>query len=119
MPLTVGSSPSSHRAETNSFALPHFKPQAKNGTCPEKGFVLYYTHQCPFTAKYVPIIESIAYSGQIPFKSVLITTAEKAQNAPTPFTTYSLYYDGKFVTHEILSDKKFKKIIETVSGTNV
>lgn len=34
-----------------------------------------------------------------------------AQNAPSPFTTFSLFYDGQFVTHEILSEKKFDKIL--------
>jgi hypothetical protein len=47
----------------------------------------------------------------IPFKAVRFETAEQAQNAPTPFTSYSLFFNGKFVTHEILSDKKFKEII--------
>ncbi len=28
-----------------------------------------------------------------------------------PFTTFSLFYDGQFVTHEILSEKKFDKIL--------
>lgn len=26
-------------------------------------------------------------------------------------TTFSLFYNGKFVTHEVLSEKKFEKII--------
>ncbi len=30
---------------------------------------------------------------------------------PSPFTTFSLFYDGQFVTHEILSEKKFDKIL--------
>lgn len=46
------------------------------------GFVLYYTNQCPFTAKYVPLLEQMA----------------------------QLFYNGEFVTHEILSEKKFEKI---------
>ena len=32
---------------------------------------------------------------------------EQAQNAPAPFTTYSLFYNGKFLTNEILSEKSF------------
>lgn len=36
---------------------------------------------------------------------------EQAQNVPTPFTTFSLFYQGEFVTHEILSEKKFEKIL--------
>lgn len=42
-----------------------------------------------------------------------IETAEQAQSAPSPFTTYSLYYNGEFITHEILSKKKFIRILES------
>lgn len=77
------------------------------------GFTLYYTNQCPFTAKYVPVIEEIAKFRKADFKLVHIVSKEQAQNAPSPFTAYSLFYKGEFVTHEILSDKKFEKILES------
>lgn len=76
-----------------------------------KGFVLYYTNQCPFTAKYVPLLENMAKARNAVFQSVHIQTRAEAQNAPTPFTTFSLFYDGQLVTHEILSEKKFEKIL--------
>lgn len=90
---------------------PAFKNHVKSPVVKERGFVLYYTHQCPYTAKYVPIIEGIAKEKDIPFHSVLLETMEQAQAAPAPFTTYSLFYNGEFMTNEILSDKKFKKIL--------
>ena len=67
--------------------------------------------QCPFTAKYVPILEEMAKARNAVFQSVHIQTREDAQNAPSPFTTFSLFYDGQLVTHEILSEKKFDKIL--------
>lgn len=90
---------------------PCFKNNAKKLQIEEQGFVLFYSHQCPFTAKYAPVIEAIAKERGIPFKSVRFQTKEQAQNAPAPFTTYSLFYNGQFITNEILSDKKFEKII--------
>lgn len=89
---------------------PKFKSQAKTPQITEKGFVLYYTQQCPFTVKYVPLIENLAKSKGIKFKSIHIETKQQAQNAPAPFTTYSLFYDGKFMTNEILSEKRFEKL---------
>ena len=47
----------------------------------------------------------------VPFRSVHLTTREQARQAPTPFPTYSLFYNGAFVTHEILSEKKFEKLL--------
>lgn len=93
-------------------AMPKFKEQVKEPHIAEQGFVLYYTYQCPFTAKYVPLIEEMAKERGVAFHSVLIDSQEKAQNAPAPVSTYSLFYNGEFITHEILSDKKFLKILE-------
>lgn len=86
---------------------PYFHPQAKTPHINEEGYVLYYTHQCPFTVKYVPIIEQAAREHKIPFKSILIDSREKAKNAPAAATSYSLFHNGRFVTNEILSVKKF------------
>lgn len=97
--------------EQNS-TRPCFKETVKNPLIEDKGFVLYYANQCPFTAKYVPLIESIAKERGTAFKSIQFEKTEQAQNAPAPFTSYSLFYNGEFVTNEILSDKKFEKILK-------
>lgn len=92
---------------------PHFNKTVKEHNAMDKGFILYYTSQCPFTAKYVPLLEEIARIRNVSFQTVHIQTREEAQNVPTPFTTFSLFYDGRFITHEILSEKKFEKILES------
>lgn len=91
---------------------PRFKDCAKHPRTEEKGYVIYYTHQCPFTAKYVPIIEELANQHKVPFKAVHIADKSTAQNAPTPVTSYALFKDGEYITNEILSEKKFLKMIE-------
>ena len=90
---------------------PCFKPSVKTTKTDEKGFVLYYAHQCPFTAKYVPLVETMAKAKSIPFKAVRFETATEAQNAPAPTTSYSLFFGGEFVTNEILSESKFEKLL--------
>lgn len=95
-----------------SSPKPCFFSQAKSPHIDEKGFVLYYTHQCPYTAKYVPLIESIAKEKNISFKTVFIDSLKDAKNSPAAVTTYALFYDGNFVTNEILSVAKFEKLTE-------
>lgn len=115
--------------ETVDSANPYFElmymPFEQNGEKPcfkssvketkpsniQNGFTVYYTSQCPFTAKYVPILEDMAKKNTVNFKAVHIDTKEQAQNALVPFTTFSLFYNDEFITHEILSEKKFEKII--------
>ncbi|WP_268890126.1 YoaP domain-containing protein [Finegoldia magna] len=39
---------------------------------------------------------------------------QQAQQAPTPCTTYALFYDGKWISNEQQNEKKFLKLIEEV-----
>lgn len=86
---------------------PKFKECAKHPKVGEKGFVLYYTDQCPFTYYWVPRVEEAAKEHKIPFQAIHVTSREMAQNVPAPVTTYALFRDGEFVTQGIQSDKKF------------
>lgn len=90
---------------------PKFKECAKHPKIDEMGYVLYYTNQCPFNGKYVPIIEAHAKEHGVAFKAIHLQRKEDAQNAPAPITTYSLFHDGKYVTNEMMNDKRFLKMI--------
>jgi len=91
---------------------PAFRDCARHPHIDEKGWVLYYTSQCPFNAKYVPILEETAEKQNVPFRAVHLQTKETAQNAPTPVTTYALFFDGEYLTNEQMNDKKFLKLLE-------
>ena len=90
---------------------PSFKECAKHPHTDIPGYVLYYTHQCPFNAKYVPIVEQTAKDHGVPFRAILLSNKEEAQNAPTPITTYALFCDGKYLTNEQMNDTKFLKLL--------
>ena len=96
---------------SSTSVKPKFKECAKHPRIDEMGYVLYYTSQCPFNAKYVPIVEQTAKDNGIPFKAIHIESRAEAQNAPTPITNYALFHDGKYVTNEQLNDTKFLKIV--------
>ena len=89
---------------------PKFKECARHPHIDEAGYVLYYTSQCPFNAKYVPIVEQTAREHNIDFKAIHIEDKEAAQNAPTPVTTYALFYNGEYLTNEQMNDTKFLKL---------
>lgn len=91
---------------------PQFRECAKHPRTDEKGFVLYYTSQCPFNAKYVPVLERTAEENDIPFHAIHILNREEARNAPTPVTNYALFYDGEYITNEQMNEKKFLQMVE-------
>ena len=95
-----------------SAVPPAFKDSAKHPHIDENGYVLYYTSQCPFNAKYIPVLEKTAEENNVPFKAIHITTKEQAQNAPTPCTSYALFHNGEWITNEQLNDKRFIKLIQ-------
>ena len=90
---------------------PRFKECAKHPHIEESGYVLYYTDQCPFNAKYVPIVEQTAKEHNIPFRAIHIVSKEQARNVPTPITTYALFRNGEYLTNEQMNDTKFLKLV--------
>jgi thiol-disulfide isomerase/thioredoxin len=70
------------------------------------------SNQCPHTDKYAPLLENASNRRGIPLELVKINNRDAARNAPTPFPTYSFFLNGKFVTNEILTEKKFFQYLE-------
>lgn len=91
--------------------VPRFTEGAKHPHTDEAGYVLYYTNQCPFNGKYVPLIEQTAKERGIPFKAIRIETKEQAQAVPSPCTTYALFRDGRFLTNEQQNEARFLKLV--------
>ena len=91
--------------------VPSFIECAKHPHINEKGYVLYYTNQCPFNAKYVPVLEETARKNGIPMKAIKIGSGEDARKAPTPITTYAMFCDGEYVTNEQMNENKFLKLV--------
>lgn len=89
---------------------PRFRECAKRPHIDEPGYVLYYTNQCPFNGKYVPIVERTAKEHGIPFKAIRLESKADAQNAPTPVTNYALFYNGEYLTNEQMNEARFLKL---------
>lgn len=103
---------------TPDAEAPQFKNHLKEQKSKElpDGFVLYYTSQCPFTAKYVPLLEEMAKQKKVNLQTVHMIIKEQAQNAPSPYTTFALFHNGELIEHEILSEKKFEKLLAEKMG---
>ena len=92
--------------------LPKFKEIAKKGVCEnKKGLTFYYSDMCPFTDYWVDKMIEHADEFNIPSKKIKITTKEQAQNIPSLFGIFSVFYKGRFLTHKIMAHKEFSKIL--------
>lgn len=99
-----------HLPFSSDANVPRFRDCARHPRVDGMGYVLYYTNQCPFNAKYVPIVEETARANGIPFQAIRLQSKEEARNAPTPITTYALFYNGEYLTNEQMNDKRFLKL---------
>ena len=61
---------------------------------------------------YLPYAVEVAKEREVPFQATRLETKEEAQNAPTPVTTYALFYNGEYVTNEQMNDKRFIKLLD-------
>ncbi len=95
----------------NSAEKPWFLDCCRRAEIPEQGMTLYYSHQCPHTVKYAPMLKKLAEEAGETVKLIRFENAEQAQASPSPFTTYSFFDRGRFVTNEIFSEAKFKKYL--------
>ncbi|WP_102275162.1 N-acetyltransferase [Cytobacillus massiliigabonensis] len=90
--------------------IPSFNNQVKK-LSDDKGVTIYYTAQCPFAVGIIDELKKVAESKDVSYKSFQITTKDEAQNSPIVWTTFGLFYNGEFITHEIISANKFEKLL--------
>lgn len=76
------------------------------------GLDLFYTSQCPFSPDYAEIARKLADEKGITIRVHHLDTMEKAQKHPAAWSTYSLFKDGHFITHEIQTAAKMEAIAE-------
>ncbi len=96
---------------------PTFSDAAKAQICNNKGITVYFTRQCPFTDYYVKneMVE-IAKAYDKPLEVIEVSTPDEALQVPTAFPLYSVFVDGKFLSHEILTQKRFAKLFDAMNA---
>lgn len=101
--------------ETETTQLPRFAPSARAGLDTSvKGVSVYYSHRCPFTDYHVKVsLHDTCRKRGLPLTVHKLETALAAQNAPTPATIFSLFFNSHFVTTDISAcmDSRFDKVV--------
>ncbi|GAA3614455.1 N-acetyltransferase [Flavivirga amylovorans] len=107
---------------TKNATSPVFNESVKSGECSEKnGVVVYYSNRCPFAEFHSKnsLVET-AKNRNLPLKIIKLESMEQAQNAPSPATIFSLFYNGKFITTDIsvCMDSRYDKVMEKALKLN-
>ncbi len=99
---------------------PAFAPHTKTGTCEnQNGFTLMYSDQCPYMEPYINLYADRIRTLNIPAQVIKFENYHQAQSMGCPFGTSSIYYEGKFITHELLAPTKLDAFIEKTTGNPI
>lgn len=96
-------------------AQPTFNDAARSGECPNKeGIVVYYSNRCPFAEFHAKqsLVET-ARKRDLPLEVIKLETMEQAQQAPSPATIFSMFFNGKFITTDlsVCMDSRYEKVM--------
>jgi GNAT superfamily N-acetyltransferase len=96
---------------------PKFTQKAKKAECDSQdGFTFIYSNQCVFMEEYVALLESVAREMKFNCVTLKLKSAEDARKNGSPFGTLGIYYQGRFVTHELMTADKFRRLIAEKTG---
>lgn len=75
------------------------------------GLNIIYANQCPYVAKSVKELVSVAKSRGLCIKTIKLKTPEEAQNAPSPYGVFSIVYNGRLLADHYISERRFNNIL--------
>jgi len=94
---------------------PRFMDSARNGSLEgKKGLAFFYSPLCPYNKDFT---EEMAAAGRdlgIPVEIVVIDSREKVLLLPVPWGVFSVFYDGQFLAHEVMTKKRFLDTINKI-----
>lgn len=92
---------------------PQFMPQAKTEKIQnKKGMVFYYTDMCPFISGHIENMIKVVQEREMNCDVIKIETLQQAKAAPCPFGIFSVFLNGKFLTYELMLEKKFNALLD-------
>jgi len=99
----------------DSSPIPSFKDHGFGNSDNDKGLVIYYSDQCPYTAKAIKEISEIAQDlFGIKASLIHLDSYKKAQKTPCAFGTFCITFSGNVIADHPVSSTRFKNIMNKV-----
>ena len=93
---------------------PRFSRDAKRMEVADKDLTIYYDDQCPFIQKNIETVRAYCEGNGVPVSCIRVDTLAKAKALPCVFNNWAVFYRGKFVTVNLLSDvTSLRRILKT------
>ena len=84
-----------------------------------EGLTILRSPQCPYTEKNVnAIIQTARDEFHIAVNLIELADAKAVQNAPNPFGTFCIIFNGKIITHHPVSNTRFENIMREITDSS-
>jgi GNAT superfamily N-acetyltransferase len=91
---------------------PRFADAARTGRGGEgSGISIVYSNQCPFMEEYAGRLAKVAAGLGMTARARRLESGAEAREASSPFGTLGIYHDGRFLSHELMTEDRFRKLI--------
>lgn len=90
---------------------PQFTQIAKKGICKNTELTIYYDIQCPFVLERIQAIKNYCTTNGIPLNLYQIDSLSAAKDLPCVFNNWAVFYQGRFITVNILAPENIEKIL--------
>lgn len=111
---TVDTTPGGYRLLARSFdgSKPHFAENAKQLEIESSDLTIYYSPQCPYIHQSVELVHRTCGELEVPYILIPVDTLEKAKALPVVFNNWAVFYQGKFVTVNLLDAAALKRLLK-------
>lgn len=92
-------------------SIPSFAQSAKTEKIESKELTVYYDMQCPYIYQNIETIKSYCEENNVPLSLIQVDTLQKAKELPCVFNNSAIFYNGDFVTVNLLLDVSYLKRI--------
>ena len=73
---------------------------------------IYYDTQCPYIYEKIEDIRQYCESDNIPVSLILVDSLQKAKELPCVFNNWGAFYQGQFITVNLLDVPSVQKILK-------
>lgn len=77
-----------------------------------KGLHIIYSNQCPWVSRSIQELGGVIKKYGLDVTFTELKNATDAQNAPSPYATFSLIYNGRLLADHYISTTRFENIIK-------
>ena len=91
---------------------PKFTENAKKEKIMNQELTIYYDMQCPYIYEKIEDIRQYCESDNIPVSLILVDSLQKAKELPCVFNNWGVFYQGQFITVNLLDVPSVQKILK-------